>query len=158
MGLATLNLRSCASFARRSRPEATGSTWEFCGFGQAPPRRPTPGSIASVTIRSFSARDHPRRRSTDVITSICVFVIYASTKPSTPRAPVTVTPRIWTVQYQVLTCVVAAWRTTDRRLSSGDHWPRLRNSTPLTTRVPRSHRQRIAEEHICQNRRCTNDF
>jgi hypothetical protein len=68
-------VRSCASFARRSRPEATGSTWEFCEFGQAPPRRPTPGSIAAVTIRSSSARDHPRRRSTDVITSICVFVI-----------------------------------------------------------------------------------
>src|SRR5262245_43899468 len=34
-----------------------------------------PGSIAAATIRSFSARDHRRRRSTDVITSTCVFVI-----------------------------------------------------------------------------------
>jgi hypothetical protein len=34
-----------------------------------------PGSSAAPTIRSFSARDHRRRRSTDVITSTCVFVI-----------------------------------------------------------------------------------
>src|SRR5215469_9766957 len=34
-----------------------------------------PGSIAAATIRSFSARDHRRRRSTDVITSTCVLVI-----------------------------------------------------------------------------------
>lgn len=35
----------------------------------------TPGSIASATIRSFSARDQRRRRCTDVITSTCAFVI-----------------------------------------------------------------------------------
>ena len=34
-----------------------------------------PGSIAAATIRSFSAHDQRRRRSTDVITSTCVFVI-----------------------------------------------------------------------------------
>ena len=34
-----------------------------------------PGSIADATIRSFSARDQRRRRSTDVITSTSVFVI-----------------------------------------------------------------------------------
>src|SRR5215216_3991724 len=34
-----------------------------------------PGSIAAATIRSFSARDHRRRRCTDVITSTCAFVI-----------------------------------------------------------------------------------
>src|SRR6516162_8882784 len=34
-----------------------------------------PGSIAAATIRSFSARDHRRRRCTDVITSTCVLVI-----------------------------------------------------------------------------------
>ena len=34
-----------------------------------------PGSIAAATIRSFSALDHRRRRSTDVITSTCDFVI-----------------------------------------------------------------------------------
>src|SRR5271170_1892869 len=35
----------------------------------------TPGSSAAATIRSFSARDHRRRRCTDVITSTCVLVI-----------------------------------------------------------------------------------
>jgi hypothetical protein len=34
-----------------------------------------PGAIAAATIRSFSARDHRRRRCTDVITSTCVLVI-----------------------------------------------------------------------------------
>src|SRR3954469_12629565 len=34
-----------------------------------------PGSMAAVTIRSFSDRDQLRRRCTDVITSTCVFVI-----------------------------------------------------------------------------------
>src|SRR4029077_10135 len=34
-----------------------------------------PGSMAAVTIRSFSDRDQLRRRSTDVITSTCVLVI-----------------------------------------------------------------------------------
>src|SRR5262252_774951 len=34
-----------------------------------------PGSRAAATIRSFSARDHRRRRCTDVITSTCVLVI-----------------------------------------------------------------------------------
>jgi hypothetical protein len=34
-----------------------------------------PGSIASATIRSFSARDQCRRRCTDVITSTCALVI-----------------------------------------------------------------------------------
>jgi hypothetical protein len=34
-----------------------------------------PGSVAAATIRSFSARDHLRRRCTDVITSTCVLVI-----------------------------------------------------------------------------------
>src|SRR3954463_3852239 len=34
-----------------------------------------PGSMAAVTIRSFSDCDQLRRRCTDVITSICVFVI-----------------------------------------------------------------------------------
>ena len=34
-----------------------------------------PGSIAAATIRSFSVLDQRRRRSTDVITSTCVFVI-----------------------------------------------------------------------------------
>src|SRR6516165_9273681 len=34
-----------------------------------------PGSIATAMIRSFSARDHRRRRCADVITSTCVLVI-----------------------------------------------------------------------------------
>jgi hypothetical protein len=34
-----------------------------------------PGSTVAAAIRSFSARDHRRRRCTDVITSTCVLVI-----------------------------------------------------------------------------------
>lgn len=37
-----------------------------------------PGSIDAATIHPFSARDQRRRRSTDVITSTCVFVIELS--------------------------------------------------------------------------------
>src|SRR6516225_4114241 len=52
------------------------NSWLVCiPASRATSEATTPGSSAAATIRSFSARDHRRRRCTDVITSTCVLVI-----------------------------------------------------------------------------------
>jgi hypothetical protein len=51
------------------------NSWLVCiPASRATSEATTPGSSAAATIRSFSARDHRRRRCTDVITSTCVLV------------------------------------------------------------------------------------
>src|SRR5437660_5595731 len=65
--------------AARARPHSS-CRHRYSWLAWIPASRATadaiaPGSSAAATIRSFSARDQRRRRSTDVITSTCVFVI-----------------------------------------------------------------------------------
>src|ERR1700687_6238889 len=63
----------CAGSQSCRRPR---NTWlAAIPAARAPAEATAPGSIAAATIRSFSARDHRRRRSTDVITSTCALVI-----------------------------------------------------------------------------------
>jgi len=50
------------------------------------------GPSAAAMIRSFSARDHPRRRCTDVITSPCVFLNSAVPRISTMTSDTLFTP------------------------------------------------------------------
>src|SRR5271163_2340691 len=64
---ASVRLQSCC----RHR-----NSWLVCiPASRATSEATTPGSSAAATIRSFSERDHRRRRCTDVITSTCVLVI-----------------------------------------------------------------------------------
>src|SRR5271165_2765868 len=52
------------------------NSWLACiPASRATSEATTPGSRAAATIRSFSARDHRRRRCTDVITSTWVLVM-----------------------------------------------------------------------------------
>jgi hypothetical protein len=59
------------------------NSWLACiPASRATSEATTPGSSAAATSRSFSARDHRRRRCTDVITSTCVLVIELGACPS----------------------------------------------------------------------------
>jgi hypothetical protein len=61
------------------------NSWLACiPASRATSEATAPGSSAAATIRSFSARDHRRRRCTDVITSTYCLVISASPR-ITPR-------------------------------------------------------------------------
>src|SRR5215471_5145353 len=52
------------------------NSWlEWMPASRATSEATAPGASAAATIRSFSARDHRRRRRTDVITSTCCLVI-----------------------------------------------------------------------------------
>jgi hypothetical protein len=72
----SIELNAAGAGARLQSPCRQRNSWLACiPASRATSEATAPGSSAAATIRSFSARDHRRRRSTDVITSTCALVI-----------------------------------------------------------------------------------
>src|SRR5580700_6880731 len=75
-GATATGLNATAAGARLQSCCRHRNSWLVCiPASRATSEATTPGPSAAATIRSFSARDHRRRRCTDVITSTCVLVI-----------------------------------------------------------------------------------
>ena len=75
-GATATGLNATGAGARSQSSCRHRKSWLACiPASRATSEATTPGSSAAATSRSFSARDHRRRRCTDVITSTCVLVI-----------------------------------------------------------------------------------